>query len=151
MKLIILGVIVAAVLAISGLAAMALLGKGGPLAGVVPRLDSPPKVEFVDPTPVIVPLDGMALPVIVNGEIIRQVNIQVKLLVDRRKSPAISALAPKLYSAILKDLLIFLPIHMQDRDEVDKEAIKRRILITCERLIGPDLVKDVTFVAISYQ
>jgi hypothetical protein len=151
MKLVIVIVIVMIILGGGILSGMAVLGMGGPLAGIIPQMDSPPKVELGPSTPMILPLDPMAIPVIENHEIATQVNIEVKLLVERSKGPAISAVSPKLYSAILKDLIIFMPIHLRDREKVEKEALKRRILITANRVLGAGMVKDVEFVSISYR
>jgi hypothetical protein len=151
MKLIIIIVIVLIILGGGVLSGMAVLGMGGPLVGIIPQMDAPPKVELGLTTPMILPLDPMAIPVIENHEIAKQVNLEVKLLVERSKGPAISAVSPKLYSAVLEDLIVFMPIHLRDREEVDKEALKRRIMIVSERTIGKGLVKDVEFVAISYR
>lgn len=150
-KIIIIVVIVLILIAGGVLSGMAVLGMGGPLAGLLPELTEAPKIELGSTKPMAVNIDPMAVPVIQDGEVVRQVTLNFRVMVERRNAPSFFAIQPRLFDAYFKDLIIFLPIHLRDRDEVDVEALKRRVLIVSQKMFGEPLVKDVEFTAISYQ
>lgn len=152
MKLIIIAVVALLILGAGVLSGMALLGMGGPLAPYLPQLMAEaPKIEIGPQTPITVNVDPVTVPVIEANEVVLQVTIEFKLLVNRHTGPSFYNALPRLYSSFIKDLVVFLPIHLQDRTDIDKEALKRRIMIVSEKMMGANVVQDVTFESISYK
>ncbi|MDP2205816.1 MAG: hypothetical protein Q8K65_05860 [Alphaproteobacteria bacterium] len=94
--------------------------------------------EYVD-------LHPLSIPVINEKGVVQQVSITVSLECQMGKRDALNIYRPRLMDAYLRELYGALGSGraMMQGNIVDVEALKSRLSIVTERVVGPDLVSEV--------
>jgi hypothetical protein len=106
-----------------------------------PKALSP--LERLGPPPFLFSLNPIEIPVISNGRVIRRCSFGFRIQIDPEDTVEVRYLLEKLQSKMLEDLMAFLPRHLETRDTVDLVAVKQRMRLVAERVLGPGKVKDV--------
>ncbi len=112
----------------------ALIGKQPPGATV----EAPPAVP-----PTYVDFGLLVVPVIRDREVKKQAEMIIRLQVPPEKKAMVANRLPRLQAAFLEDMLGFLPNVVRDRQPLDIEAVRRRLVIVSERTMGPGYISDV--------
>lgn len=94
--------------------------------------------EYVD-------LNPLSIPVINEKGVVQQVNISISLECAMGKRDTVNIYRPRLMDAYLRELYGALGSGraMMKGNIVDVEALKSRLTIVTERVVGPDLVSEV--------
>lgn len=88
-------------------------------------------------------MEVFSVPVMVEDKKPILVHLMIKLEVNREKRLEITHSMPVLRDAFLRDLLVFLPIHMADGRHVDAHAVTGRFMRIAERMYGPGVVRNI--------
>lgn len=98
----------------------------------------PGTFEYVD-------LNPLSIPVINEKGVVQQVSIAVSLECPMGKRDSVNIYKPRLMDAYLRELYGALGSGraMMHGNVVDVEALKSRLSIVTERVVGPDLVSEV--------
>ena len=115
-----------------------------PLAklGLVPAKTPEPVVVPVVP-PTYVDFGLMVVPLIRDREVHNQAEMILRLEVPGDKKEAVTAMLPRIQAGMLEDMIIFLPPTLREHPEIDRDAVRKRLLIDAERIAGPGMVKGV--------
>lgn len=85
----------------------------------------------------------LAVPVVEDGEVHKQVEMILRLEVPFNKREIVAQNIPRLQSAYLQDMMEYLPIHLRNGRRLDPDVISRRLLKLTDKALGPGFVKDV--------
>lgn len=118
------------------------LAKFNALIGNAPAVpDEPNKVATVPPSYVEYGL--LAVPVVEDHEVRRQVEMILRLEVPFEKREIVAQNIPRLQSAYLQDMMEYLPIHLRNGRRLEPATVSARLLKLTEKTLGPGFVKAV--------
>lgn len=104
-----------------------------PGAEVKPTVAPPSYVEY----------GLLAVPVIEEREVRKQVEMILRLEVPFDKREIVAQNIPRLQSAYLQDMMEYLPIHLRNGRRLDPPTVSQRLLKLTEKTIGAGFVKAV--------
>lgn len=114
------------------------LEKLGPLVGRAPKSDVP----VVTP-PSYVDFGILIVPVIQDREIKKQVEMIVRLEVPASAKSLVATNLPRLQHAYLQDMMGYLSLSLRDGQQIDVEAVRKRLLAVGDKVMGQGQIKDV--------
>lgn len=118
---------------LGGLAVMGM----GPLA---PYVAASPEVASTTPPPPpaarLIDMDTMGIPVIEGSTVTGRLFLNLQLDVAPENADKIKAIMPRVQSAFLQDLLVYLPRHMRERDKLDPVLLQQQLLLVARRVAG---------------
>lgn len=102
----------------------------------------PPRVDpvFLDMTPI-------SVPVIQNKEVQHNIFLALRLDLVPGEEAAVAPYLPQLHDLYLRALFQMVPEMMEKRPTPDYRAIKARLMVITERVVGPGHVKDILVMA----
>jgi hypothetical protein len=118
------------------------LAKLNVLIGNAPADPNVPKVEPVKP-PAYVDFGLLVVPVIQDHEVKKQVEMIVRLEVPANKKDLVANNLPRLQDAFLREMMEFLSVQMRDNQPLDVAATRQKLLQVGQKLLQPDLLRDV--------
>lgn len=86
----------------------------------------------------------LIVPVVQDREVRKQAEMILRLEVPFDKKEVVAQNLPRLQNAFLEDMMAFLPYQLRDNSSLDNTAIRRRLLIICDKVLVPGWVKDVS-------
>ncbi|WP_142846888.1 hypothetical protein [Telmatospirillum sp. J64-1] len=107
-----------------------------------PAAPPPPQSAFID-------LEPFLVPIIRDGELLGQVFLVMQLEVDPAYRSRVTEAMPRLRDGFLRDFHAFLPAHLQYYPQPDENAVKYRLNIIGNRIVGEGAVRDVVFREVS--
>lgn len=136
----------------------ALLILGGGAAGVmyfmqIGPFEPPPLADGeqpVEPSTTMLDLDNtsfmdmdtLVIPVLGTGKS-RSFYLDIRIELASRDRSEAALQKVRLHDAFLRDMFVFLPQHLKQRPTVDLNAVKGRLLILSQQILGVELVRDV--------
>lgn len=118
------------------LGGMAVMGMG-PLAQYVP---APPDVPSASPPPPptarLIDMETMGIPIIEGSAVTGRLFLNLQLDVTPENADRIKAIMPRVQSAFLQELLVYLPRHMRERDKLDPTLLQQQLLLVARRVAG---------------
>jgi flagellar protein FliL len=105
-----------------------------------PHTDEPPPAP---PPPSYVDFGLLIVPVIQDREVKKQVEMILRLEVPADKKELVANNLPRLQNAYLQDMMAFMPLQLRDGQRLDVPGVRRRLMMTGEKVMGPGLIKDV--------
>lgn len=136
----------------------ALLILGGGAAGVmyfmqIGPFEPPPPADGeqpVEPSSTMLDLDNtsfmdmdtLVIPVLGTGKS-RSFYLDIRIELASRDRSEAALQKVRLHDAFLRDMFVFLPQHLKQRPTVDLSAVKGRLLILSQQILGVELVRDV--------
>ncbi|MCR6632189.1 MAG: flagellar basal body-associated protein FliL [Magnetospirillum sp.] len=114
------------------------------LMGNAPALKENPAAPKVVVPPSYVEFGLLIVPVVQNREVRKQAEMILRLEVPFEKKEIVAQNLPRLQNAFLEDMMVFLPYQLRDTSELDRAAIRRRLLTICDKVLMPGWVKDVS-------
>ena len=102
-----------------------------------------PVVPSVTP-PSFVDFGLLIVPIVQDREVRKQAEMIIRLEVPFEKKEIVAQNLPRLQNAFLEDMMAFLPYQLRDRSDLDHAAIRRRMLVICDKVLAPGWVKDVS-------
>ena len=131
MKKIIIGVIFLTVV-LGGAAAGMMIAGYGPFA----KKDENAEEVVAKIPPVEIDMGMMSIPLILENRPASQVQMRVRLVVDKSKETQVRSMLPKLQDAFLRDMLSFLPVNVQNKKTPDQGDVLNRLRMISERILG---------------
>ncbi|MBI5163308.1 MAG: flagellar basal body-associated protein FliL [Magnetospirillum sp.] len=116
------------------------LAKLGIVIGKVPELGDKPPASL---PPSYVDFGLLIVPVIQDRQVRFQAELILRLEVPFEKREVVAANLPRLQHAFLQDLIQFLPLVLRDSNGLEQDAVRRRLVLTSERVMGAGMVKDI--------
>ena len=118
------------------LGGMAVMGMG-PLAQYIatqPTIPSaapppPPAARLID-------LDTMGIPIIEGNTVTGRVFFNLQLDVLPENAEPVKQLMPRLQSAFLQELLVYMPRHLRERSKLDTTLVQQQLLGVARRVAG---------------
>jgi hypothetical protein len=86
----------------------------------------------------------LIVPVVQDREVRKQAEMILRLEVPYERKEIVAQNLPRLQNAFLEDMMSFLPYQLRDNSELDRVAIRRRLLTLCDKVLMPGWVKDVS-------
>ncbi|KAF0224730.1 MAG: hypothetical protein FD176_912 [Rhodospirillaceae bacterium] len=117
------------------------LEKFNVLIGNAPSAPGEAKPTIIPPSYVEYGL--LAVPVIEDREVRKQVEMILRLEVPFEKREIVAQNIPRLQSAYLQDMMEYLPIHLRNGRRLDPPTVSQRLLKLTEKTIGAGFVKAV--------
>ena len=103
-----------------------------------------PDAPSVAGAPSYVRLDPIFVPIITGDHVTEQVGITLMLqLVENKEKGDVEGKRIPLYDAFFRDLYGYFQDRAAASGRVDQTYLKARLLKTANRIVGPDLVKEV--------
>lgn len=126
---------------------------GGMIANVVGVVGQPPaeggEAEApLAPTPVepvYVQMSPMLIPVIQGGELKRNIYIALRIELVKEKEAEGHAALPRLQDLYLRALYDLVPEQQKDKETLDLQKIRERLMVISDRAVGPGVVKGIIF------
>lgn len=87
-------------------------------------------------------MDTLVIPIL-GGERSRSFYIDIRIELASRDRSGAAAQRVRLHDAFLRDMFVFLPQHLKQRDTVDLNAVKGRLLYITQQILGSELARDV--------
>jgi flagellar protein FliL len=115
----------------------ALIGKAPPPSSQsadAPKVTTPP--SYVD-------FGLLIVPVVQDREVKKQAEMILRLEVPFEKKEVVAQNLPRLQNAFLEDMMAFLPYQLRNTYTLDDAAIRYRLTIISEKVLGPGMVKSV--------
>jgi hypothetical protein len=84
-----------------------------------------------------------SIPLFQGEQIAGNIQVQFELEVTKGKEEEVNSKIIRLEDAYLRDLYVFLPRLLRNKEKLDVIALKRRIMQITEKIIGPGIVEDV--------
>lgn len=111
--------------------------------------NAPAHKEAAPVAPVVTPpsyvdFGLLIVPVVQDREVRKQAEIILRLEVPYEKKEIVAQNLPRLQNAFLEDMMAFLPYQLRDSSSLDHQAIRRRLLTICDKVLVPGWVKDVS-------
>lgn len=137
MKKVIIIIVLLLVAGSGVLGGMAVMGMG-PLASFVQDMpDAPPKVEPPPPPASrMIDVDTLGIPVIDGGIVTRRIFLNVQLEVAPENAERVKSVMPRLQSAFLQEMLVYMPRHLRDRDKIDPVLLQQHLLLIARKITG---------------
>jgi hypothetical protein len=118
------------------LGGMAVMGMG-PLAQFVaeqqpaaaPAPPPPPAARLID-------LETMGVPIIEGGTVTGRMFLNLQIDVAPENAERVKQVLPRLQSAFLQELLVYLPRHLRERDSLDTMLLQQQLLLVARRVAG---------------
>lgn len=85
----------------------------------------------------------LVVPVIQDREVKKQAEMILRLEVPFEKKEVVAQNLPRLQNAFLEDMMAYLPYQLRSSSSLDEAAIRNRLNIIAEKVLGPGMVKDV--------
>lgn len=105
--------------------------------------EAAPVIKPVTP-PSYVDFGLLIVPIVQDREVRKQAEMILRLEVPYEKKEVVAQNLPRLQNAFLEDMMAFLPYQLRDNSSLDHVAIRRRLLIICDKVLVPGWVKDVS-------
>lgn len=86
----------------------------------------------------------LIVPVIQDREVKKQAEMILRLEVPYEKKEVVAQNLPRLQNAFLEDMMAFLPYQLRLTSSLDEVAIRNRLNIIAEKVLGPGMVKGVS-------
>lgn len=94
-------------------------------------------------TTTAIPIKAFSIPLFQGERISGSIQVQFELEVTKGQEEAVNKKIIRLEDAYLRDLYVFLPRLLRNKEKLDVVALKRRIMRITEKVIGPDIVEDI--------
>lgn len=106
----------------------------------------PKAAEQPKPTvpPSYVDFGLLIVPVVQDREVKKQAELILRLEVPFEKKEVVAQNLPRLQNAFLEDMMAFLPYQLRYTSELDEAAIRNRLNVISEKILGPGMVKNVS-------
>ena len=118
-----------------------MVNKMGPFADPVPEVTLAPGVE---PPPRVVPMEVLAVPVIVGDNVTAIIQIQVELQTKTAEGEGkLQTLLTRLNSAFLSDMHTFIPRLMKNQPRLEPTIVAQRLKLIGDRTIGEGILSGV--------
>lgn len=114
-------------------------GDGGPPAFVPPER-----------APILYPLEDMAVPVIVDGRVIKRIYITARIEIVPGNRPAVENGLPRMESALNQRLIVYFQQHFTKNRRPNPRGIKRTMVAAAQEVYG-EMVSDVILQSIFEQ
>ncbi|MBI3708882.1 MAG: hypothetical protein HY246_14575 [Proteobacteria bacterium] len=89
-------------------------------------------------------MDPLIVPIIRNGTVERHLGFVFLLeLADKKFDVKVRELMPRLTNAFVSDLNALATAPRAAESGIDAATLKRRLIASCQRILGPDIVRDV--------
>ena len=89
-------------------------------------------------------VEPLNIPVFGEDSVTATVQLQLTLeAIGEENEKQIIRLMPRINDAILRDMLGFLPRLLKKEKRINVVILKKRLQIISERLVGPNLIKDI--------
>ncbi len=139
-------VLLLALIAGGTLGGLGLVGMG-PLAAYVGKAADGETAAAPPPGPKLrnIQLDTIGVPVFEGQSVRARIFFNLQLEVDPAVAPQVSANLPRIQSALLEDMMSYLPYHLRDREQVDAATVQERMLKVARHVMG-DAVHGVVVV-----
>ncbi len=85
----------------------------------------------------------LVVPLIRDREVRSQAELILRLEVPMDGKEAVAAQLPRLQAAYLEDMIIFLPVSMRASNVLDITAIRQRLQLVSDRVLGPGQIRNV--------
>lgn len=118
------------------------IAKFNQLIGTAPADPTEPAAAPKTP-PSFVEYGLLAVPVVEDHEVRRQVEMILRLEVPFEKREIVAQNIPRLQNAYLQDMMEYLPIHLRNGRRLDPPTLSARLLKLTEKTLGPGYVKSV--------
>jgi len=99
--------------------------------------DEPPP----PPPPTYVDFGILIVPVIQDREVKKQAEMIVRLEVDPKNKELVAKNLPRLQNAYLEDMIGYLSVTLHEGQQLDSNAIARRLVSVADKTIGPGYIK----------
>jgi len=94
-------------------------------------------------TTTAITIKPFSIPLFQGEQITGSIQVQFELEVTKGLEESVNSKIIRLEDAYLRDLYVFLPRLLRNKENLDVVALKRRIMYITEKTIGPDIVEDV--------
>lgn len=112
-------------------------------AAATPEEGSPPPPGTSLTPPKFVSMEPLVIPIVFGERISGTVQLQVQLETSAEKESELKQVLPRVSDAFVRDLHGYLPRLLRDKQQLDVDLIKRRLMIIAERAVGQGLVDNV--------
>lgn len=96
------------------------------------------------PPPSYVDFGLLIVPIIQDREVKKQAELVLRLEVLHEKKETIAQNLPRLQNAFLEDMMVFLPYQLRGGANIDEAAVRYRLNVICDKILGVGLVKNVS-------
>ncbi|CCG07536.1 hypothetical protein [Pararhodospirillum photometricum] len=107
-----------------------------------PLLPPTPR-QRLGPPPFLLSMKPLEIPVIQNGEVTRRLSIRLRLHLQEADNSTLSQRGHLLHAAFFQDMMGFMPQLMEGRTDVDLRAIKDRLKVVADRVVGAGVIKEI--------
>lgn len=132
-------IIIIVLLAIAGggvFGGMAVMGMG-PLAQYVASAPDAPKAAPPPPPAArLIDMETLGIPIIEGSAVTRRVFLNLQLDVAPDRADQVKAVLPRLQSAFLQEMLVYLPRHLRERDKLDTTLLQQHLLLIARKVAG---------------
>jgi flagellar basal body-associated protein FliL len=91
-------------------------------------------------------LDPLVVSVQHNGVVDKHIGFVIELEVANSAAQAkVQDLMPRINDAFVTDINALASLPQADENGIDPDALKRRLMASCARVLGPDMVKNIVF------
>lgn len=90
-----------------------------------------------------IPIKPFTIPMFQGERIAGSIQVQFELEVPKGQEEAVNSQMVRLEDAYLRDLYVFMPRLLRNKEKLDIIALKRRLMRVTEKIIGPDVVDDI--------
>ncbi len=118
------------------LGGMAVMGMG-PLAQYIATQPTVPAAAPPPPPAArLIDLDTMGIPIIEGNTVTGRVFFNFQLDVLPENAEPVKQLMPRLQSAFLQELLVYMPRHLRERNKLDTTLVQQQLLGVARRVAG---------------
>lgn len=143
MKKVILLVVILLVLAGGAVGAMYFM-QLGPFEPKEPVKKTQEEIELEkEATTTTVAIKPFNIPIFQGERVAGSIQVQFELEVPIGQEEAINEKMVRLEDAYLRDLYVYLPQLLRNKETLDVLALKRRLKRVSEKIVGPDIIEDV--------
>lgn len=132
-------IILLVLLALAGggvLGGMAVMGMGPLAKYMTPKEDVPTAAPPPPPAARLIDIETIGVPIIEGSAVTRRIFFNLQLDVAPENAEAVKAVLPRVQSAFLQELLIYLPRHLRDRDKLDTTLVQQQLLLSARKVAG---------------
>ena len=136
MKIVVILVLLALIVG-GGFGGAGLLGMG-PLAHLAKAEEKPAETAKApaEPEARTVDVEMFGVPLIEGNSVRSRLFVNFSLQVDPQVGPEVAASLPRVQSAVLHDLMDYLPRHLENRSKPDREVVRQRMLKVSRKVTG---------------
>jgi len=118
--------------------------KLGPFEPSEPVKKTQEEIELEqEETTASVPIKPFTIPMFQGERIAGSIQVQFELEVPIGQEEVINSKMLRLEDAYLRDLYVFLPRLLRNKETLNIVALKRRLMRITEKIVGPDVVEDI--------